>query len=274
MLTSAPKRYILPFLAPKRSPPEVEAASVFAVAEFERSRGGGIVSKQPPESLLFIAKVGYPLWLFPRNDSTFIFDGLSDSSYSVAYAQGRSAKAFMEKLSQNLAPRENYMIFLSENNKYFQEPAKQKEFNIPGLIANLKFKEEFKTYRKEALDATDQAFANLGLLLPILEEPTISSVLAELDKLQSVLKEDAAKLDECFRLVSKTTSQHVTDIDYESQAVKEEADAKIRALEEFINPQISKLNSDYKRKTKSVTESYDREIENLKKLKEKTGKDI
>jgi hypothetical protein len=274
MLTSAPKRYILSFLAPKSSAPEVEAAAVFAVTEFERSKGGGLVFKQPPESLLFIAKVGYPLWLFPRNDTMFIFDGLSDSSYSVAYAEGRSAKVFMENLNKNLVPRENYMIFLSEHNKYFQEPAKQKEFNIPGLIANLEFKEEFRAYRKEALEANDQALANLGLLFPILEESTISSMLAELDKQQTVLKEDAAKLNECFRLVSKTTSQHVTEIDYESQAVKEEADAKIRALEEFIDPQTAKLNSDYRRKTKSVAESYDREIENLQKIKAKTEKDI
>jgi hypothetical protein len=272
MLTSATKRFILPFSTPKISEPEVEAAAVFAITEFERSKGGGLITKQPRERLAFIAKVGYPLWLFPRNDTVFVFDGLNESSYSVSYAEVRSAKAFMEILSKSLAPRENLMAFLSDHDKYFQESAKQRQFTLRGLIASLGFKEEFKVYRKEALEATDQALANLALLLPILEEPTISSMLTDLDKLQSVLKEDASRLPECIRLINKTTSQYMTEIDYESQAVKEEADAKIKAQEELITPQIAKLNSDYKRKIKDVTESFDQELESLQKLKTKTEK--
>ena len=59
---------------------------------------------------------------------------------------------------------------------------------------------------------------------------------------------DTDTLPECLRQINKKTSQYVTDIDYAAQAVKDEANAKIKAQEELINPQIIKLNSDYKKR--------------------------
>ena len=127
MLASAVIRFILPFSTEESREPfgsEVEAAAVFALAELERNKGGGLIVKQPEEKIMFIAKMGYPLWLFPENEATFIFDGLNDSSYSVSYAEVPSAKAFMESLERDSKPRENYMSFLSDHDSYFQQPMK------------------------------------------------------------------------------------------------------------------------------------------------------
>ena len=74
--------------------------------------------------------------------------------------------------------------------------------------------------------------------------------------------------------MKKTTNQYVTEIDYEAVAAKEEADAKIKAQQEFINPQIAKLNREYSRKIKDLTVSFDEELESLQKLKGKTEKFI
>ena len=52
------------------------------------------------------------------------------------------------------------------------------------------------------------------------------------------------------------------------------SDAKIKAQEELVNPKIAKLNKDYKAKIKDLTESFDKEIESLQKLKTKTQKSI
>ena len=73
---------------------DVESAAVYALSELERSKGGGLIVKQPEEKLLFIAKMGYPLWLFPNNETAFIFDGLNDSKLSVLYFELPPAKPF------------------------------------------------------------------------------------------------------------------------------------------------------------------------------------
>lgn len=272
MLTSATKRFSLPFSTQKSSASEVEAAAVFAVAELERSKGGGLIARQPEEKLVFLSEVGYPLWVFPKNDLTFVFDGFGDSSYGVPYAEVPSAKVFMGSLEANLRPRENYMAFLSDHGNYFQQPLKEKQFMLRGLIADVDFKNEFNVYRKEATETTAQT--NPALLPPALEETAISSMLAEFDKLQSFLREEAERLPECTRLINRTTNQYITELDYEAAAVKEEADAKIRAQEELVNPQIAKLNKEYKGKIKDLTESFDKELESLQKLKAKTLKFI
>ena len=108
MLTSATKRLSLPFSNPKTTSHEVEAAAVFAVAEFERNKGGGLISRQPEEKLVFLSKIGYPLWFYPKNNVNFIFDGFGDSSYNVSYTEVPSAKAFLESLETSSMPREKY----------------------------------------------------------------------------------------------------------------------------------------------------------------------
>lgn len=270
MLTSATKRFTLPFFPPKTSPPDIEAAAVFAIAESERSKGGGLITKQPEEKLVVISKIGYPLWLFPKNDSTFLFDGFGDSSYTLPYAELPSVKVFTESLEANSRPQEKFSSFLSDHSGYFQQSTKEKQIMLRGLVVDAEFKSEFNVYRKEATETPSQT--NAAMFSPTLEENAILSMLSEFDKLKSSLREEAKKLQECIKLVNLTTSQYITEFDYEAAAIKEEADAKIRAQEEIVKPKITQLNKDYKAKTKSLSDTFDQEIEKLKKLKTKTEK--
>ena len=107
-----------------------------------------------------------------------------------------------------------------------------------------------------------------------MEESEINTTLTTITELQAAFREDADTLPECLRQINKKTSQYVTDIDYAAQAVKDEANAKIKAQEELINPQITKLNSDYKKRIANITKSYDDEIENLEKQQAKSEKTI
>ena len=271
MLTSATKRFSLPFSNPKTTTPEVEAAAVFAVAELERSRGGGLIAKQPEEKLVFLTKIGYPLWLYPKNNVNFIFDGFGDSSYSISYTEVPSTKAFIESLEANSMPRENYSAFLSDHSDYFQMPIKIKQFVFRGLIADLDFRNEFSVYCKEASEGNP---ANSVQLSPTLDENTISSLISIFGKLQSGIREEVEMLPECSKLLNKITSQYITELNYEASSTAEETEAKIKAQEEIINPKIAKLNKDYKAKIKGLTASFGKEIESLQKLKTKTQKSI
>src|SRR5208283_991515 len=203
MLNAAAKRFILPF-SPLKSREllslDVEAAAVYALSELERAKGGGLIVKQPEEKTLFIAKIGYPLWLFPNNETAFIFDGLNDSRLSVPYFEVPPAKPFIESLEKNSKTHEDYMAFLSDHDNYFQQTKKEKEFILRGLIADVNFKKEFIVYRKESIELTGQP-AKLAPLAPTLEEATISSMLTEMNKVQSFLREDAERLSECLRLI-------------------------------------------------------------------------
>jgi len=227
-----------------------------------------LLIKQSEESIAFIAKAGCPIWMFPKNNSALLFDGLNDTPVDVPYGEMPSASVFMENLQVNQRPRENYTAFLSNNRSYFAVGPKWKQFPIRGIITDASLKFEFSVYRKEAVEITQPT----PLLRHILEENTISSTLSEMDKLQTYFRNEQAKAEEILRLINKISSQYISEIEFNAQAFKEEADAKIRAQEEFIKPQIAKLNKTFKAKIRHLTSSFDRELENLQKLKTKTQK--
>ena len=202
-----------------------------------------------------------------KNNQVFFVDGFGKPKATASYMEIPTAKAFIDALEANSRPRENYEVFLADHANYFQQNVKEKKFTFEGLITDQEFRREFEVYRK---DATELSSKNWGLLLPSLDEATISAELSELDKLKTAIREDAQRLPECLRILSKITSQYITEIDYESAASTEEADAKIKAQEQIVNPQIALLNKDYTRKMKVVEEGFDRELESLQKLKTKT----
>ena len=113
MLNSATKRFILPFspLKSREANYESELAAIYAVAELERAKGGGLIIKQPREKILFISKIGYPLWLYPKNENIYIFDGLNDSYFAISYTELPVAKTFMESLERNSKIKEEYLTF-------------------------------------------------------------------------------------------------------------------------------------------------------------------
>ena len=263
-MSSSPDRYVLPFQ--KGSTEKVEAAAVLALAELERRKGSGLIVKQPEEKLSFFVKAGYPLWIFPKNDRAFIFDGMNNSSYTVIYSEVPSAKQLTEKLETNMRPLENYLTFLSSYGEYFQKSLPKKQFTLKGLIGDLDFQNEFKIYCKEAVEVTDETTSNFSLIQPILNEETIANTLHESDSLQSELKEEADNLPESIKLIKKTTNTHKTEIEYQSAAAVEEIDARIKAQSELINPQIAEINKNYKQKNNVITKNFNKEIKSLQNI--------
>jgi hypothetical protein len=99
------RQFILPFskLSENRKEPltpELELATVFSLSELERSKGSGFFSKRPEEKIVFITKVGYPLWVYPWSETALIFDGLNMSKYTLSYAEVPEITGFIEKLKR------------------------------------------------------------------------------------------------------------------------------------------------------------------------------
>ena len=85
MLTSATKRYFLPFYEKTGNELEVEAAADFATVEVARSKGGGLIGRQPQERTEFLAKIGYPFWVYIKNSQAFLIDGFGKPKTTASY---------------------------------------------------------------------------------------------------------------------------------------------------------------------------------------------
>ncbi len=270
MDTSAYKQFVLPFSDPKKKASKVESAAVYAIADFYRNRGGGLLSRQSEEEISFIAKLGYPLWLIPRGGSVLVFDGLDESEYTVTYLETQSALTYLEKLEANLQPRDKFTRFLSDFSSYFSQLPIERQFTLKGLLSSIDFKLDISSYLTETEGKTDGDAA----LTPTLGENEISAELTEMDKRQTYFRADLDAFSKIIEVINKTASQYLSGIEFQTAAAKDERDAKIKAYEEFIEPQIAKLNKEYKVKTKELATRYDRELVNLDKHIKKTLKVI
>ncbi|MBM4400637.1 MAG: hypothetical protein FJ045_01665, partial [Crenarchaeota archaeon] len=252
---------------------DLEVATVFSLAEEDRAKGGGFFSKRPEEKIVFIAKIGYPLWLFPWSETTLIFDGLNRAKYTLPYAVIPDVKAFMENLKRGSKTRETHATFLSNHINYFQTPVTEKGVLIHGLISDPEFLSEFDSYRHEAVAiAIDEQPSNVALLSPIIEESTISSTLEELKTLQLSFKEDVDRLYQCMKFINKATRHYVKVLHSKAKAVKEEFDVKINAQEEIVAPRVAHFKEDYDHRIVESAKSFEKQRLPVQKEKVKLEK--
>jgi hypothetical protein len=273
---SAFTQFLLPFSALSENrkdpfPAKAETATVFTLAELERAKGGGIISRRPEEKIVFIAKIGYPLWLFPWSETILIFDGLNRANYTLRYAVTPDVNPFMENLKRSSKMRETHLAFLSDHLNYFQAPVTEKAVLVNGLISDPEFLGEFDVYRREAA-ATEDEPANVGLLSPLIGESTIATILRELENLHSSFKKDVDGLYRCMKFVNKATNHYTQVLHNKAQVVKEEFAVKINAQEELVAPKVNHLKEAYDQQIIDSTKTFDKQRLPVQKRKIKLEK--
>ena len=268
------KQFVLPFAvtSKNREKPfsaEAEAATVFALSELERRSDGENSNKS--EEIVFILKIGYPLWLITRDKFTYVFDGLNRIRHNWTYCETSEIVFKNEDLKDSFRIREEYIKFLVNYQKSFCQSQNDKELLCEGLIANHTLLEEIGSYRKEATEVHSQM---PGLLWPVLEEKKITKTIDHIETLQLTFKEDIEKLRQLIELVSKTTKEYSEGFNFELKAVEEEAEAKIKAEKEIINPKTEKITINYKKQIERLKKSIDKEQQPLEKQKSRIEKTI
>jgi hypothetical protein len=273
---SATNQFILPFsvLSENRKEPftpELETAALFSLAEMDRAKGGGLIVKQPEERIEFIAKVGYPIWLFPWAETVLIFDGLNRSKYTLPYVAVPDVKTFVENLKRGSKTRETHLAFLSDNLNYFQLSATEKSLLVNALITSPEFLSEFGIYRHEATGA-EKKLTQTALLTPTIDDSFISSETQELDKLHSCFQEDVEKLYRCMKYLNRITNHYGKILRGKVRAVKEEFDAKIKQEEELVTPKIDQLKDDYDKQITALAKDFETQRLPIQKEKMKLEK--
>ncbi len=258
------REFILPFSVPSENrkslfTSDLENASIFALSEYRRTKGGGRLLKQPEEKTLFIVKVGYPIWLFPSGERALVFDGLNRASYTMQYSALPDVKSFLEELRRSSKTLETYEAFLSDYVNYFQASMTEKSSIVKGLIGTPDFLKVFRSFRGEALELAEQP-ANMALLSSVLDESAISSAVLDIEKLQLSLREEAAGLKRGMRLTNKITRHYIREVRVNALAGREEFEARIKEQEEIVAPQVAKIREDYDSQIISSTKNYEQQI--------------
>jgi len=271
---SIPKQFVLPFAVKSESREEsfsmeAEYAAVFALSELERKRGG---STNNSEKIAYILKVGYPLWFIVRGNFTYVFDGLNRIQHNWTYYEVLQTEFKKEDFEVIFRIREEYTKFLVNYPKKFGYAQNVKELLCEGLIVDHKLLEELGDYRKEVTEGYDDQLTSL--FLPILEEKKVISIVSQIEALQLSFKEKTEEFKKVLELIFNTTKEYIKGFNFESKAVAEEAEAKIKAQKEIINPKIEKLTINYKKQVERLERSIDKEQQPLEKQKSRIERNI
>jgi hypothetical protein len=249
-------KFILPFavLSDNRKEPftlEIERTAIFCMAELERAKGGGLVVKQSPEKLSFIAKVCYPFWLVTLGESSFLFDGLDTTSYTLTYSAMPDIQTFLDNVNRSSKTRHAYTAFLSDNINYFQVSDIEKKKVIDGLVSDPEFLNEFSLYSSEAAPAKTP-LSGMAVVAPALDEALISSVTEEIQKLKSRFAAEVNALYSSMKLVNSKTEGFVKGIRSE-----------IKETEKKFSKEIEKCRVSIAEKAADIREEHDGKVTKL-----------
>jgi hypothetical protein len=255
------QKFILPF-SEKGDPSAkfdgdvaTEVAAIFALAEMDREKGGRILSRRLGEKIKFIAKIGYPFWLYPLSDKVALFDGLNLSEHVLSYTKMPNVKHFLDGLKNSLKNRDNFEYFLAEHGQYFEKTDAKANLKLQGLITKIGMLNEFGSYRKEATKATDQ-FAHIGLLSSPINQSKLLSATQEITRLHASIEKEIKNLNASIEVLGKGSLQFHNDLHDEIEAVKQEFDLNIKTEEAAVAPILEDIREEYDRKTASLARSF------------------
>jgi hypothetical protein len=269
-------RLVLPFAvsAPDRNEAfsvEAEKAALFCLAELERGKGGGIVAKQPPEKITFIAKVAYPLWLFPFDKVDLLFDGLNETSHTLSHSTIQDIRAFIDGMGRSSSSRETYMAFLSDNANYFRPSDKQTVMVTEGLMADPGFLEDFSSYFSEA-KTFDTLPSEMVALPPTLDEASVIAGIHELEELKAKLVEEVKNLDRSMKLLNATTKGFTKTIQAEIKEVKDKFNVELEKHRGPVEEEVGEIRLKGDEEIIVVSRRSEKELLHLQREKTKREK--
>lgn len=275
-VSQATTKSILPFstLSENHREPftkKIERAAIFCLAELERAKGGGLVLKQPPEKLAFIAEVCYPFWLVTLDKIGLLFDGLSTTSQTLAYLTIPDIQVFLDNMKSSSKTRQAYMIFLSGNINYFQVPSNEEGKVIDGLITDREFLDEFIPCLSKATPIKT-SLSNMVTVSPTLNESSIASIMEELQNLKSKLVEELNALYSAMKLINAKTESFMKAIRNEIKKIQEELSKKIEKCKASMTKEVDEIRREYDEEVTEYSKTFEEELFSLQQEKIKLEK--
>ncbi|MEM2105957.1 MAG: hypothetical protein QXV21_05775 [Candidatus Bathyarchaeia archaeon] len=250
---------------------DMERAAIFCFAELERTKGGGLILKQPEEKLAFIVECVYPFWVVPWKKRSLIFDGLGKASHNLVYTVLPDAENFMENAERSSKDLETYISFLSENLNYFQQPLAKKELKLSSLIADVGIISEFSSHISEAEEFENPLAGVLRLPLAI-DESRTSSVVQEIENIKELFTKEVEVLYESMKFLNKQTQTFIRELNEQVKATKDEFGKKIKEQEIITKSKVRGINEEFNEKIKKLAKDFEKRLLPLQKEKIKLEK--
>ena len=264
-------KYLLPFAvqAPerrRRASRELVLGAVFAISESERGKSGGLILKKPPEEILFISEVYYPIWIFPWKNRILLFDGFGVKKHRIMYDIIPDTSVFLKEMELSSKRIETYLDFLQRNLNFFSSFSGKGEKIVEGLITDPEFTGDFISYMKSS-ERIKSSMVNKLVLAPRINIERAKEIIGEISDFIEILDAEAKKLRNVMRILTSETERYIGMLISESKRVKLTADKKISEVKSKFEKKIEILRKKYDKMIIKISNDVKEKTQNLEKEK-------
>ncbi len=264
---------ILPHTVPEKNrkrkfDADMELTAVISLAE---------AGRKATEKIMFIAKLHYPLWAVPWENSCLIIDGLQTLSPKIAYLQLPDTQMFLDDVERSQTDQKQFRMALEKHSHTFDDFSRTVEFSAEAILVDRALLSDISEYVEHA-KAVETATASSVILLPpelnkASAEERRKTVLDIYEKIQSDIK----TLEHLAGVLTETAQFHekkmLHEVELADAACREEiariqpdVDAKVEFLLKERDAKIKKLNKTAEGILNTLLRQHEKRQRELEKL--------
>lgn len=244
----------------------MEKAAVICLAEANRKKPGILGSTS--ETVAFVSKLHYPLWVVPWENECLIVDGLGTSAATVAYEKLPDVSAFAEDLKRGSTAREQFRSALEKHAQTFKSFVETTEISFKSLIEDKKLLSTICGYVEEFHTSRAKMAGPIALLSPTLDENRALESAEEAVDLWGQVQSDIKSLQYAIDVLNKETEFHERKILREIEHIHETYDREIARVKPTVEKKVEKLSRARDRKIQSLEQKTNRTLKAKERMKE------
>ena len=238
----------------------MEAASILCIAETERKKKPGLF-RGAIETISFLSKLCYPLWVIPWENRCLIADGMETVSNKILYYKQPYVEKFIEHLKRSTTVQELYRSTLRSHRETFSDFTSQTEISVSGLITDKEILSDISAFIKDSRTKTSSPTPELPpLLQPKIDEEGVVGIIEKILKHYSKLQSEIKGLQFAVDTVSEETNMHLGKLRQELEQMRERYEDKISSLRIEVEKKIKKLEKERTEKTEKIVTTNNKEI--------------
>lgn len=231
----------------------MEIAALLCLAEAQRKKGGILAA--PSETLAFVSKLYYPLWMVPWEDDSVIVDGLRIFSCTLTYMKPPDIEFFIEHIKRSTSVRELYRSVLKAHAQTFKDFLAETHITIEGIISDKQLLSAIFNYVERELqrEGWDKPKSS-ALILPRLDKKAAEKTVEKLVQNWMQIQSEIKGLSYAIEVLKKETSFH------EEKILQE-----IGQIEEIYQKELSRIKPQVNRRVQSLMRERDIKLESISK---------
>jgi len=268
---------ILPYAVRDRSraktfPPSMETAAILCLVEANRKKPGILGSTS--ETVAFVSKLHYSLWMVPWENECLVVDGLGVAVTKVAYEKLPDVGGFVEDLKKGSTSREQFRNSLEKHAQTFKGFTETTQVFFKSVIEDEELLSTVSEYAEESLASKTSTAGRIALIPPSVDETGALESAEKVADLWRRIQSDIKGLQHAIDVLNGETELHTQMILREIEQLQETYDSQIARVKPVVERKVEKLSRERDNKIQKLEQTTGRTLKARERFRERLGRQL